>query len=269
MQLLAAMHLFIHVGAPDSDVVLSGEDLLPVVECLADQDVTEQPQAVKDPKLIFTSDCQDLRVGDRATKRRRTAGTASVLEQVNGSQRGARADRQADVFPGGDNDVPMPAGPLPKGWKVFLRVIGDGRRCKFLLMPIRMRGTHNVWQCIHRYSSTEICSDNAPDKVYESPFGRTFQTYAKAKQHWELEKQFVRKSSGPDRGRGMVRQRSTAQQSGASKGWPVPKSLGSLIAWLRTTAKGDPPALSQEMGFKEAVLRTRARLLDVRSTRRT
>jgi len=145
MQLLAAMPMFIHVGAPDSDVVLSGDALLPVVECLADQDVTEQPLAIKDLKLIFTSDCQDLRVGERATKRRRTAGTASVLEHVNGAQRGARADRQADVFQGEDGDVPTPAGPLPKGWKIFLRVIGDGRRCKFLYVCLAQTKCGNIF----------------------------------------------------------------------------------------------------------------------------
>lgn len=117
-------------GAADSDIVLSGQDLFSIVASLPLQNVTEEPQAPKETKLIFTSECQDLRVGERATKRRRSAGTASVLE--HSLQRGGRSDRLIDAAQAVDDDVPVPAGPLPKGWKVFYRVIGDGRRCEYL-----------------------------------------------------------------------------------------------------------------------------------------
>ena len=122
------MQRLVSFGAPDSDIVLSGQNLLSIVKCIADQAVTEEPQAPKEEKVVFTSGCQDLRVGDRASKRRRSAGT-SVLEHIN-FQKGGRSDRQNGASQGVDDDGPVPAGPLPKGWKVFYRVIGDGRKCE-------------------------------------------------------------------------------------------------------------------------------------------
>ena len=115
-------------GAADSDIVLSGQNLLSIVASFPSQNVTEEPQAPKETKLIFTSECQDLRVGERAIKRRRSAGTASVLE--HNLQRGGRSDRLSNAAQGVGDDVPVPAGPMPRGWKVFYRVIGDGRKCK-------------------------------------------------------------------------------------------------------------------------------------------
>ncbi|BDA44203.1 hypothetical protein COCOBI_05-3870 [Coccomyxa sp. Obi] len=154
-------------------------------------------------------------------------GTASVLE--HGFQRGGRSDRQNDAVQGVDDDVPVPAGPMPKGWKVFYRVIGDGRRYK----------------------------------AYESPYGRIYQSYAKAKLSWEQEKQSSRKTSGLERGKGT----SKRTEADAAKEWPMPESLGSLLSWLRDAAARGLTSVPQDTGFREAVLRARGTTLDVRSTR--
>ena len=113
-----------------------------------------------------------------------------------------------------------------------------------------------------------IRSMYAADKAYGSPYGRTFQTYAKAKQYWEEDKQSSRKAAGLNRG---TTKRSATQhtEANAAKDWPLPKSLESLISWLRDASKGAPTAVSQGYGFQDAVLRARATILDVRSTRRT
>lgn len=249
-------------GAADSDIVLSGQDLLSIVASLPPQNVTEEPQVPKETKLIYTSGCQDLRVGERATKRRRSAGTASVLE--HSLQRGGRSDRLNDAAQAVDDDVPVPAGPMPKGWKVFYRVIGDGRRCEC------RRTSLTISNCVSSASpSWEICALpfnkflSVADKAYESPYGRTYQSYAKAKLFWEQEKQSSRKASGLERGKGT----SKRTEAEAAKDWPMPESLGSLLSWLRdATARGLTSVL-QDTGFREAVLRARGITLDVRSTR--
>lgn len=214
-------------GAADSDIVLSGQDLISIVASLPPQSVAEEPRAPKETKLVYTSECQDLRVGERATKRRRSAGTASVLE--HSLQRDVRSDRLNDATQGVDDDVPVPAGPLPKGWRVFYRVIGDGRRYK----------------------------------AYESPYGRIYQTYAKAKLFWEQEKQSSRKTSGLERGKGTTKR----TEAEAAKDWPMPESLGSLLSWLRDAAARGITSVPQDTGLREAVLRARGTTLDVRSTR--
>ena len=65
-------------GAPDSDVVLSGQELLAAVADVLDSappdDEFEEPRM----ELKRTSENQDLRVGERASKRRRSAGTCNL-----------------------------------------------------------------------------------------------------------------------------------------------------------------------------------------------
>jgi hypothetical protein len=110
---------------------------------------------------------------------------------------------------------------------------------------------------------------SAADKAYGSPYGRTFQTYAKAKQYWEEDRQSLRKAAGLNKG---TTKRSSTQhtEAEAAKDWPLPENLDSLISWLREASQGAPTAASQEYGsFIQAVVRARAALLDVRSTRRT
>jgi hypothetical protein len=139
---LCGMQTLLAFGAPDSDIVLSGQTLLSVVNCIQDQGVTEELQAPKEAvKVVFISDCLDLRVGERASKRRRSVGTSSVLEH-NTFQKVGRSDRQNGASQGVDDDAPVPAGPLPKGWKVFYRVIGDGRRCEPFTFCLRRSCMH-------------------------------------------------------------------------------------------------------------------------------
>ncbi len=262
------MQMYLSFGAPESDVVLSGQDLISIVECIADQGVTEEPQAQQELKIVFTSECQDLRVGERASKRRRNAGTAAALEHIS-SQKGGRTDRQNGASQGVDDDTPMPAGPLPKGWKVFYRVIGDGRKCEhhplLVACMTRLKRGINHWTSgefltKHIFGHVVINYMSGADKVYQSPYGRVFQTYTKAKLYWEQDR---RKPAG------LNSKRSAAQQpeGDTAKDWPSPESLISLISWLRETSMGIPTAVI-DGHFREAVLRARATILDVRSTRR-
>ena len=62
-------------GAPDSDVVLSGQELLAAIADVLDLAQTDDEMEESTVELKRTSENQDLRVGERASKRRRSAGT--------------------------------------------------------------------------------------------------------------------------------------------------------------------------------------------------
>jgi hypothetical protein len=72
-----AVSAFPH-GAADSDVVLSGEDLLAAVAEVLDIDIPEEEEEEAQVELKRVSENHDLRVGERASKRRRSAGDCSV-----------------------------------------------------------------------------------------------------------------------------------------------------------------------------------------------
>jgi hypothetical protein len=124
-------------GTGDCDLVLSVDELVSCIECLADQC---PPTIEKLPivELKRTSSCQDMRVGERASKRRRTAGVAA--QEHSGlsmsTQRIGRSGRYAASSLRDGSEKPMSAGYLPKGWKVHFRIIGDGRRCKYSLSGV-------------------------------------------------------------------------------------------------------------------------------------
>lgn len=102
------------------------------------------------------------------------------------------------------------------------------------------------------------------DKEYTSPYGKTFRSFAKAREHWEQERQRNRQP------------RSKSALEGSRAVQPEeeavpPDSLPSLLQWLRTTAAmlavGGNAAV--ERGHSTSASRARALCLDVRVNRRS
>ncbi len=70
------------LGAPDTDVVLSGQELLTAIADLLDPPPDGDEEFDPPVELKRFSDNTDLRVGERASKRRRNAGIAECLHSI-------------------------------------------------------------------------------------------------------------------------------------------------------------------------------------------
>lgn len=123
------MQVWHHHGARDTDVVLSVVEITRCSECLSGQCSLATEKLVV-PELRYKSACLDMRVGERASKRRRAAGTVEQSIFPVPTQRHIRANRKRQGKRQSARDKLQAAGPLPKGWKVIHRVVGDGRRCE-------------------------------------------------------------------------------------------------------------------------------------------
>ena len=67
------------LGSPDSDVVLSGQDLLSAIADLLDAPPDGGEESYPAVEVKVVSENFDLRVGERASKRRRSAGVLVCL----------------------------------------------------------------------------------------------------------------------------------------------------------------------------------------------
>ena len=122
------MVALICTGCPDTDIVLSEEDLAEVTSCLAGQTGEDLRNEIP-AGLRVECHSYDLRVGERSSnKRQRKAGNATQAAIASTRSQ----SRKREGLP--------PRGPLPSGWSLGKTTRSDGRLCEHLgrtLLPAR------------------------------------------------------------------------------------------------------------------------------------
>ena len=123
------MVTLLYTGCPDTDIVLSEEDLAEVASCLAGQ-TGEDLQNELPAGLRIECHSYDLRVGERSSnKRQRKAGNATQAAIASTRSQSRKRD-----------GLPPRKGSLPSGWSLGKITRSDGRLCKHLcrlLLPSR------------------------------------------------------------------------------------------------------------------------------------
>ena len=119
------MVTLLYTGCPDTDIVLSEEDLAEVTSCLAGQ--TGEDLRNEAP-VGLRVECQsyDLRVGERSSnKRQRKAGNATQAAIASTRSQSRKRD-----------GLPPRKGSLPSGWSLGKITRSDGRLCEHLGRPL-------------------------------------------------------------------------------------------------------------------------------------
>lgn len=143
-------------GAPDTDELLFDQ-------AEASHIPTPPDFEAKDLSLVFVDDCLDMRVGNRASKRRRTVSGYKTEAASSQDQTLAAGKQQASKHSSLRELAP---GPIPSSWTVRRR---PGKQPAGSAADIRL--------------------------VYQAPSGETFRTYAKARAFWLSQGQRAKRTS--------------------------------------------------------------------------